>query len=185
MHFIVWPLLIGITSAVFYLFLLIFSYFFPERRLWPLNKQTSKFYKILIWLPTVLLFVAVFFIGIVDWNSLQFPEIVKWGIGLPLVLIGTVIIWRGVFEIGPKATSGEVSTLQTKGLYKYSRNPQYMADIGILSGWFLFCASAWSFPIVLCGILNFIIAPFIEEPWLHEKYGKEYDEYRSKVRRFL
>ncbi|KIN69950.1 hypothetical protein Z945_3842 [Sulfitobacter noctilucae] len=37
----------------------------------------------------------------------------------------------------------------------------------------------------MAGILVLIAAPFAEEPWLKEKYGSEFEEYRASTRRFL
>ena len=37
----------------------------------------------------------------------------------------------------------------------------------------------------LIGIILFIPFPFSEEPWLKQQYGKEYEDYCKKVRRFI
>ena len=81
--------------------------------------------------------------------------------------------------------SGEATGLRTQGLYRYSRNPQYVADVLILCGWLILSASAMALPVAVFGILVLVIAPLAEEPWLAEKYGQQYDVYRSSVPRYI
>jgi len=100
-------------------------------------------------------------------------------------VLGHVVVWRGVAEIGFEATSGDATGLETSGLYEYSRNPQYVADIAILAGWFVLSASLWVLPVVLAGIALLLLAPFAEEVWLEDRYGEDYRAYREKVRRYF
>ena len=102
-----------------------------------------------------------------------------------MITIGNVVVWMGVAQIGLAATSGEATGLRTQGLYRYSRNPQYVADVLILCGWLILSASAMSLPVVVLGILVLVIAPLAEEPWLAENYGQQYDAYRSNVPRYI
>ena len=83
------------------------------------------------------------------------------------------------------ATSGEATGLKTDGLYSWSRNPQYMADVIILIGWGVLTASLWALPVLSIGLAVLLVAPFAEEPWLQEKYGAPYREYKFNVRRYL
>lgn len=176
--------LTGIGAAFLLLVALIWSIIFPTRRLWPPDKSsTTK--KIVVWLHTLLIFGCAIFLGIADWNSLEWPSIFRWGFGLPLIVTGNVIVWVGVAQLGMEATSGEATELQVDGLYRYSRNPQYVADVAILLGWLILSASEWAFPVALLGIATLIVAPFAEERWLVDVYGTEYAAYRTKVRRYL
>ena len=61
------------------------------------------------------------------------------------------------------ATSGEASGLKTDGLYSWSRNPQYVADILILIGWGILAASLWSLPVLAIGLAVLLVAPFAEQ----------------------
>ena len=90
-----------------------------------------------------------------------------------------------VSHFGVPQTGGAKGTLRTKGMYRYSRNPQYMADIGIVSGWMILSAAPWAIVVGLAGIAVLIAAPFSEEPWLKVQYGITYDSYSSRVRRFF
>lgn len=91
----------------------------------------------------------------------------------------------GVRKIGFGATSGEVAELKTDGLYRYSRNPQYVADMAILTGWAMLSASGWAACIAAVGVMVLAVAPLAEEPWLEDTYGADYRTYKTKVRRYI
>lgn len=90
-----------------------------------------------------------------------------------------------MIRFGLPQTGGAVGQLKVDGLYCYSRNPQYVADIAILIGWTLLCASLVAVPVIVAGILVLLIAPFAEESWLKEQYGQTYRDYKATVRRYL
>ncbi len=176
--------LIGMSAGLFLLGGLLWSVAFPEHRFWPPKKATPGI-KLCVWLLTISLFLSAFLLGVFDWNRFGWSAAIRWGVGLPLVLTGHLVVWNGVFKIGMEATSGEADTLETDGLYAWSRNPQYFADILILSGWAILAASVWALPVVVTGIFALVTAPFAEESWLEETYGGPYRQYKSRVRRFF
>jgi len=90
-----------------------------------------------------------------------------------------------VAAFGIDQTGGATGTLRTTGLYRYSRNPQYVADIVMIIGWLLLSASYVAIPLGVVGILVLATAPLAEEPWLSEQYGDEYDTYVTRVRRYF
>ena len=115
-----------------------------------------------------------------DW-PLQF----RWGVGLPLILAGNAVVWPAAFGIGLDATSGAKAELKTDGFYRWSRNPQYVADMGILVGWTILSASPAAWIIGIGSIFVFALTPFAEEPWLEKVYGTPYRAYRRRTPRFL
>ena len=177
-------LLAGWLAVLWLGFAVIWSIVFPARRLWP-SGQITILKTLYIWLPFILLFVSVFGLGILDWNSFGWPKTLRWGLGLPLILIGHIVVYSGVFKIGTQATSGAATGLKTDGLYIYSRNPQYVADMAIFCGWIILSSSLLALPLAVAGIALLLLAPFSEEPWLREVYGKTYEDYCQKVRRYL
>ena len=70
-------------------------------------------------------------------------------------------------------------------MYRYSRNPQYVADIAIVVGWMVLSSAPWALAMGAAAILVLIAAPFSEEVWLKEQYGSEFEAYAARVRRFL
>lgn len=177
-------ILVGVLASLFVISCLIWSILVPEKRFWP-PEQSTRGNRILVWILTVIVFTSAFILGVMDWNALKFPALVQWGIGFPMVLLGNWFAWSEAFNLGMETTSGAVGNLRTQGLYKYSRNPQYVADVGILVGWMILSGSIWSLPVLAAGVLALVLAPFAEESWLRHKYGETYIQYCRNVRRFI
>lgn len=177
-------LTVGLLAGAYMLGMLLWSIAYPQRRVWPPVEATAGL-KIRVWLATTLIFAAAFTLGLMDWNRLDWLVFIRWGIGLPLIIIGNLVVWGGVAKIGIEATSGEATGLKTDGLYSWSRNPQYMADIAILLGWVVLSASLWAMPVLLLGLVVLLVAPFAEEPWLQQQYGTAYRDYKMTVRRYF
>ena len=163
---------------------MLWSIAFPARRLWPPKRYTMAT-SILVWVPTFTLFGILIVFGVKEWGSLPIPTWLRFGVGVPLIVVGNVIVWTEVAQFGIAQTGGAKGSLRTGGMYRYSRNPQYVADIAMIFGWIVLCASSGAALVGIAGIAVLISAPFAEEPWLKEQYGSAYEEYKAKVRRFL
>lgn len=76
--------------------------------------------------------------------------------------------------------------LVTVGLYRWSRNPMYVAVAAMLFGW-----STLTLSLTIAIYTVFVIAAFQlrvvfgEEPWLARTHGAKWDEYKSRVPRWL
>jgi len=82
----------------------------------------------------------------------------------------------------PENTTGIV----TKGLYQYSRNPMYLGLLIILFGFGIWLGSLSPFlmlPVFYWLITEMQIKP--EERMLEQKFGKEYLDFKNRVRRWL
>jgi len=80
----------------------------------------------------------------------------------------------------------ESAALVTSGVYRFSRNPMYVADVLLLAAWAAWLANlAALVPIALfIAYMNrFQIVP--EERALEARYGAAYADYRRLVRRWL
>ncbi|WP_298503202.1 isoprenylcysteine carboxylmethyltransferase family protein [uncultured Maribacter sp.] len=80
----------------------------------------------------------------------------------------------------------KVSSLVVSGLYRYSRNPMYLALLLILFGWCIILGNAFNYilAVIFVRYMNrFQIFP--EERALRKKFGKEYALYCSRVRRWF
>lgn len=156
----------------------------PHRRLWP-PKSYSPHTPVIVWGVTYALFGLIIALGILGWGEALIAKSLRYVLGPLLIVLGNVAVWSEVIRFGLPQTGGAVGQLKVDGLYRYSRNPQYLADIAILIGWALLCASVIAFPAIVAGILILLIAPFTEEPWLEKQYGPAYLDYKATVRRFL
>jgi protein-S-isoprenylcysteine O-methyltransferase Ste14 len=174
----------GIGADVALICALLWSIAKPQARLWPPRRHPALAAAI-VWLLTIVAFASALWLGVVDWNGLGWPAWLRWGIGMPLILAGNAVVWTGVAQLGMAATAGARDDLTTEGLYRFSRNPQYVADMALLLGWIVLSASLWVIPVALGGVLALALAPFAEEPWLAQTYGAKFSTYRARVRRFF
>ena len=72
------------------------------------------------------------------------------------------------------------------GLYRYSRNPIYVAHVGVLLGLFLHRGEAalLLYTCIYAGIIHAGVV-WHEEPELELRFGSEYERYRRSVPRWL
>lgn len=169
----------GVTIAA-----LLWSTARPDRRIWP-PQSYGRWTPIFVWVPTFALFGIIVVLGLIQWDEAGLPVWLRYGVGGPTIALANLAVWYEVARFGIEQTGGAEGTLKTDGLYRYSRNPQYVADAAMIVGWLILSASPAAIPVGVAAIAALLIAPFAEEPWLKEKYGQSYRDYTSKVRRFL
>ena len=75
--------------------------------------------------------------------------------------------------------------LNTKGIYKFSRNPMYVAYFIYFLGASLLIQSLIMFVTVLIFQISAHRIILSEERWCIEKFGKSYEDYMKKVRRYI
>jgi protein-S-isoprenylcysteine O-methyltransferase Ste14 len=109
-----------------------------------------------------------------------------------LFLIGFILQCIAYFNLGknlkfgiPDTNEQGSSTLKTTGIYRFSRNPMY-------AGFFLMTIAAcvyvlhpvvWIFGIFTLGVHHAIVLG--EERYLLQTFGKQWDEYTKRVRRYI
>lgn len=72
------------------------------------------------------------------------------------------------------------------GLYRYSRNPMYVAVVLILVGWSVtFHSVALAVYALAIAIAFHLRVVFGEEPWLARTHGEKWIRYRRHVPRWL
>lgn len=163
---------------------LIWSIAMPARRIWPPRRYTRGA-AALVWGLTLGLFGAAAVLGVVGWNDGGYPEWARWGVGLPLFVLSNLVVWPAAAGFGYDRVSGARGELQTGGIYRWSRHPQYMADVAMLAGWALWSAAPAVLPVAAVGIAALLLAPWAEEPWLERIHGADYRRYRARVRMYL
>ena len=112
-------------------------------------------------------------------------------LGLVPLVAGTVALFWCVrdFYISGKGTLAPWSPpthLVRVGLYRYTRNPMYVAVTLILIGW----AVAFGLPglfvyTIIVAVAFHLRVVFAEEPWLSRTYGAEWQEYADRVPRWF
>jgi protein-S-isoprenylcysteine O-methyltransferase Ste14 len=112
-------------------------------------------------------------------------------LGLILVaLAAALLIWILVSGIAQTPKSLKLgltpSFLMISGPYKYTRNPMYVAELGLWLGWAIFFGSAGVFIgcLVLWSVVELVILPR-EERGLEAAFGPTYLQYKNSVPRWV
>jgi protein-S-isoprenylcysteine O-methyltransferase Ste14 len=102
--------------------------------------------------------------------------------GLLSYLLGVLVVVLSLLSF--HTTSAD--KLVTKGVFRISRNPGYVGDFLVNTGIGIACLS-WVF--LLAAIAFFLLLRYyvvvVEEPFLAEKYGVAYREYKSRTPRWI
>ena len=108
------------------------------------------------------------------------------------VLVGAFVLWNGwtlwvMAHHGTGILPGGTTVLVLRsGPFALSRNPLYVGLVALDVAIALLAPSFWALAFVPLGVLALswgAIRP--EERYLSDKFGPEYDAYRSRVRRWL
>lgn len=106
-------------------------------------------------------------------------------VGALLALTGLGLTIYGYFDLGIDKTYGRHDGLVTSGLYRYSRNPQYVTSILGFSGLAIAAGSPAMALLCALAVAVYILLPFAEEPWLATAYGDGYEAYKRTTPRFI
>lgn len=126
-------------------------------------------------LSTVAILASLFF--------LKIKNIPAWWFFAALLIygIGVLLLIASVVNFGTPAKNG----INLNGLYRFSRNPMYVAYFMYFTG----CAAlTQSLPLLGFLLLFQVAAHWVilsEERWCVEKFGDAYRAYMKKVRRYL
>ena len=112
-------------------------------------------------------------------------------LAIPLWICGVFILLRCYWDFlvkgrGTPAPIDPPRELVVSGFYRYVRNPIYVAVLSILIGHFLWFGY-WSL-LIYAGyawLATHLFVVLYEEPTLLRKFGATYDDYRSKVPRWI
>jgi protein-S-isoprenylcysteine O-methyltransferase Ste14 len=148
-----------------------------------------------IYIPPPLIYVALFFCSIflqklwpLDRSLLNTP--IARVIGCVMigfyVLLAFAAIRRFVLSNNTLVTIKPANSLQTSGIYSLTRNPMYLSLVFLYCGLAVFVGNWWTF--VLLPILIIVIQLYVikkEEGYLHHAFGKPYEDYTKRVRRWI
>lgn len=163
---------------------IVWSVAYPSKRIWPPPKKRSWQY-VFTWLlfyPALILN-ASFVIS--DWNSWLLNDNARFFLGVPLAVIGGLLVSWGIYALGTKNTSGQKDRFKAKGPYRFTRNPQYLGDMILFAGFILISNSLYVLITHVLLSLVFAVTPLAEEVWLEETYQDEYIAYKNATSRFL
>ena len=118
-----------------------------------------------------------------------FGDTYLWSGRLLIGLCLLVMVWAAIAFKRARTTivpHMQPSALVDTGPFRFSRNPIYAADLVILVGWCVSLGSPLGLILLLplyFALLHLFILP--EEARLREKLGPPYDDYCSRVRRWI
>ena len=136
----------------------------------------------------VALLLMVFFHRVAPWAHIldapyRYAGIILAGLALGLIAWAATLFRRAGTHIRPFMPS---SALVVAGPYKLTRNPMYLGMAGILLGAAVFMGSLTPF-VVIPAFMALIAERFIipEEAKLEAAFGRDYLDYKARVRRWL
>ena len=134
--------------------------------------------------------VAVLVPLLIKWDRPVAGGVTLW-LGVSLLAIGTILYLRCVWDFavsggGTPAPIDAPKRLVTNGVYRYSRNPIYVAVLIAVAGW----ASLFQALILVAyGVVLFVLYSFFvqryEEPHLAREFGDKYAAYTATTGRWL
>ena len=113
-------------------------------------------------------------------------------IALAHVALGGALAFAGVIAFRGKRTTvnpltpDASSSVVSSGVYRFSRNPMYLGFLLALAGWAVYLSNAGAallLPVFVAYMTQYQIKP--EERALLAKFGSEFAQYMSRVRRWL
>lgn len=113
-------------------------------------------------------------------------------IALALAVVGAAVATAGVIAFRERRTTvnpltpSASSSIVSSGVYRVSRNPMYLGFLLALAGWAVYLSNAGAVLLLIVFIAymtQYQIKP--EERALLDKFGSEFAQYMSRVRRWL
>lgn len=120
--------------------------------------------------------------------ALPFRELVAAAFFVAALTVGVSAVLgfhRAKTTLNPLAP-GQASALVVRGVFRWTRNPMYLAMLLVLISWACIVANAAALailPLFVAYLNRFQIAP--EERALQARFGSEFEQYKRTVRRWL
>jgi protein-S-isoprenylcysteine O-methyltransferase Ste14 len=109
------------------------------------------------------------------------------GIGTGLVVVGVAVLVHAftrfaLYGQGTPAPVAPTERLVVTGLYRYVRNPMYLAVVGVIVGQALMLLRPvlLGYAVVVAAVSVAFVVGY-EQPALRRQFGPEYDAYRAAV----
>ena len=146
--------------------------------------------------PPPAIYVAVFLIGLLLERFSRIPIVgaVRAPLlsifGLALVGLGFFVMFWGMLTFRRHKTSilpfRPAGALAMTGPYRFTRNPMYLGMTTAHIGAALAMNAGW--PLILLPVALYLIVRFVirvEEAYLAQRFGIEYEDFKRRVRRWL
>ena len=148
-----------------------------------------------VYIPPPLIYVGFFFFGIL--LQRLFPVDTKWLktgtasiAGWILIVFNFILIFpaisRFIVSKNTLITVKPAHSLQTTGIYSFTRNPMYLGLLLLYGGIAILKGNWWT--IILAPLLTLVVQAYIikkEEQYLQKAFGEEYTAYKKSVSRWI
>lgn len=146
--------------------------------------------------PPPLLYVISIILGhwlhrqVHPWPLPGLEGLARTSVGLGLVFAGICLAVVALSHFSRTGQNPEpwkpTPSILVDGIYRYSRNPMYVAMATVQIGVGVYLGSLWIIVLMAVSqIAVFIVAVRPEEAYLERKFGDEYRQYKARVRRWL
>ena len=142
--------------------------------------------KLITWLGAAVQFVSVILLELIPgFVSAEWVRIFGAGIGFAAVLffVASITVMRNNWRAG--FDENQDTRLVTAGVYRFSRNPAFVGFDLLYIGCAMMFPNVVNIAFAVIAVVSFHIQILGEENFLSRQFGKEYEDYRSGVRRYL
>ena len=174
--------IVGLAVAVVLLGLLLLTMLVPSLRIWPTRGgwQSYVFWPLFRGLNALCFMMALAdrtaFLGLPVW--LRAPA--------AIVLAASVALFIYAFRVlGRDNSYGAQDGLVTRGIYRWTRNPQNAMLMLVYGALAITADSGPTYVLCAAMIAVYFLMVLLEEPWLAGIYGEVYRRYCQRVPRFL
>jgi len=133
-------------------------------------------------------FIATLALSWLDRGSLFAPSPIIVAIGTVLFIGGAAVIYLGRYAYGSQQRVYGLleDELIQHGIYRHTRNPQYVGYAGMFLGAAIIAGSglALASTLFFMAIIHVFIT-WVEEPHMRRTFGEAFDQYAQKVRRYI
>lgn len=148
-----------------------------------------------VYVPPPLIYVGFFFLSFIlqKWRPLdpamlntKTAHIVGWLFITLFFIICVLSLYKFIRSKNTVVTVKPATSLQTTGIYAFTRNPMYLSLLLLYCGLAVFKGNWWTF--ILLPLLILVVQLYViqkEETYLYQAFGKSYQDYRKKVRRWI
>lgn len=148
-----------------------------------------------VFIPPPLFFASIFLLSFLlqKWMPVSrtfFHTEAAWIAGIFFIIACMIIGGTAVLQFfktrNTVVTVKPANSLQTSGIYSFSRNPMYLSLTSLYTGLALLYGNWWTLiliPVAVIIITLLVIKP--EERYLVRAFGESYGEYKKQVRRWL
>jgi protein-S-isoprenylcysteine O-methyltransferase Ste14 len=143
--------------------------------------------------PPPLVYVVGLFAGYLlerKYPLASLPHNLSIAAGIVLIVAGLLVTRSAAHTMWKAKTSmipfRPTTAIVSDGVYRFTRNPMYVAMVVMYVGIALMIRAPWAFvllPLVVLGVDRLVIAK--EERYLSGKFGEPYLAYKSRVRRWI